>query len=180
MVVLLLSVSARYGFHRDELYFIVAGRRLDWGYVDQPPLTPLLARISETIGGTSPVALRILPALALAAVVLLSAAMARRFGGGPRAQTFAAVTAGGAGFALAVGHLLSTSTFDYLLWTLATYLLVRLLAGADPRWWLALGLTVGNSYALDFFHAERWCCESNFAIETTLTFTNCGTVPTIY
>jgi fibro-slime domain-containing protein len=44
----------------------------------------------------------------------------------------------------------------------------------------ALGLTVGNSYALDFFQAERWCCESNFAIETTLTFTNCGTVPTIY
>ncbi len=44
----------------------------------------------------------------------------------------------------------------------------------------ALGLTIGNSYPLDFFHAERWCCESNFAIETTLTFTNCGTVPTIY
>ena len=44
----------------------------------------------------------------------------------------------------------------------------------------ALGLSVGGSYPLDFFHAERWCCESNFAIETTLTFTNCGTVPTIY
>jgi hypothetical protein len=39
---------------------------------------------------------------------------------------------------------------------------------------------VGNSYPLDFFHAERWCCESNFAIQTTLTFTNCGTEPTIY
>jgi 4-amino-4-deoxy-L-arabinose transferase-like glycosyltransferase len=155
VVVLLLSVSARYGFHRDELYFIVAGRRLDWGYVDQPPLTPLLARISETIGGTSLVALRILPALALGAVALLAAAMARRFGGGPRAQTFAAVAAGGAGFALAVGHLLSTSTFDYLLWTLAAYLLVRLLGGADPRWWLALGLTVGvgleNKHLMAFF-----------------------------
>ena len=152
---LLLAVSARYGFHRDELYFIVAGRRLDWGYVDQPPLTPLLARISETIGGKSPVALRVLPALALAAVVLLAAAMARRFGGGSRAQVFAALTAGGAGFALAVGHLLSTSTFDYLLWTLATYFLVRLMAGADPRWWLALGLTVGiglqNKHLMVFF-----------------------------
>jgi 4-amino-4-deoxy-L-arabinose transferase-like glycosyltransferase len=155
--VLLLAVSGRYGFHRDELYFVVAGRRLDWGYVDQPPLTPLLARISETIGGTSPVALRILPALALGAVVILAAAKARRFGGGSRAQTFAAVTAGGAGFALAVGHLLSTSTFDYLLWTLAAYLLVRLLAGADPRWWVALGVTVGvglqNKHLMAFLAA---------------------------
>ena len=152
---LLLAVSARYGFHRDELYFVVAGRRLDWGYVDQPPLTPLLARISETIGGASPVALRVLPAFALGAVVLLAAAMARRFGGGQRAQTFAAVTAGGAGFALAIGHLLSTSTFDYLLWTLAAYVLVRLLAGDDPRWWVALGLTVGvglqNKHLMAFF-----------------------------
>ncbi len=155
IVVLLLAVSARYGFHRDELYFVVAGRRLAWGYVDQPPLTPLLARISETIGGTSPVVLRILPALALGAVVFLGAAMARRFGGDPRAQVFASVTAGGAGFALAVGHLLSTSTFDYLLWTLAAYLLVRILAGDDPRWWLALGATVGiglqNKHLMAFF-----------------------------
>lgn len=155
VVVLLLAVSGRYGFHRDELYFLVAGRRLDWGYVDQPPLTPLLANISATLGGSSPVALRVLPALALGAVVLLAAAMARIFGGGRRAQVFASVTAGGAGFALAVGHLLSTSTFDYLLWSVATYLLVRLLAGADARWWLGLGLTVGvglqNKHLMVFF-----------------------------
>ena len=83
IVALLLAVSGRYGFHRDELYFIVAGRNLDWGFIDQPPLTPLLARITETVGGTSPTAIRVLPAFAIGAVVLLAAAMARRFGGGP-------------------------------------------------------------------------------------------------
>ena len=95
LVALLLSMAGRYGFHRDELYFVVAGRRLDWGFIDQPPLTPLLARVSETIGGTSPVALRILSALAIGGVVLLAASMARRFGGGPTAQIFAGVTSGG-------------------------------------------------------------------------------------
>ena len=65
VVVLLVSMAGRYGFHRDELYFVVAGRRLDWGFVDQPPLTPLIARISETVGWTSPVPLRVLPALAI-------------------------------------------------------------------------------------------------------------------
>lgn len=143
VVVLLLSVAGRYGFHRDELYFLIAGRRLDWGYVDQPPLTPLVARVSETIGGVSPLAIRILPALAVGGVVLLAAAIARRFGGGGGAQVFAAVAAGGAGFALAVGHLLSTATFDYLLWTVVIWLLVGLLDGDDQRRWVLLGLVVG-------------------------------------
>lgn len=143
IVALLLAVSGRYGFHRDELYFLVAGRNLDWGFVDQPPLTPLLARISETIGGTSPTAIRVLPALAIGAVVLITAAIARRFGGGRRAQVFAGIAAGGAGYALAVGHLLSTSTFDYLLWSIAIWLLVGLLDGDDPRRWALLGAVVG-------------------------------------
>lgn len=142
-MVLLLTVAGRYGFHRDELYFIVAGRRLDWGYVDQPPLTPLVARVAETVAGTSPTALRVLPALAIGAVVLLAASMAKHLGGGLRAQVFAAVAAGGSGVALAIGHLLSTTSFDYLLWTLATWMLVRLLDDADPRWWLAFGATIG-------------------------------------
>ena len=143
IVALLLAVSGRYGFHRDELYFVVAGRNLDWGFVDQPPLTPLLARLSELVGGTSPTAIRVLPALAIGLVVLLAASMARRFGGRRRAQFFAAVTAGGTGYALAVGHLLSTSTFDYLLWTVAIWLLCGLLDGADPKQWPVLGVVVG-------------------------------------
>jgi hypothetical protein len=34
--VVLLSVSARYGYHRDELYFRVAGRHLDWAIPTSP------------------------------------------------------------------------------------------------------------------------------------------------
>lgn len=143
IVVLELAVSARYGFHRDEMYFVVAGRDLDWGFVDQPPLTPLLTRVSELIGGTSPTAIRVLPALAIGAVVLVAAATAQRFGAGRRGQLLAGMSAGGAGYALAVGHLMSTATYDYLLWTVVLWLLVGLLDGDHPRRWLMLGAIVG-------------------------------------
>src|SRR5713101_8483491 len=65
-----MAVSARYGYVRDELYFLSAGQHLAFGYVDQPPLTPVLARISAAVTGNSLVGFRILPALALAALVV--------------------------------------------------------------------------------------------------------------
>lgn len=157
-VALLVAVSARYGFHRDELYFIVAGRRLDWGYVDQPPLVPLVARLSETIGGLSPTALRFIPALAVGCVALISAAISKRFGGGPRAQTFAAACAGLTGVLLGEGHLLSTAVFDYLLWSLGLWILVRVLDGESPVLWLLLGVVVGvgtqNKHTIAFLAAS--------------------------
>lgn len=156
-VVLLLAVSGRYGFHRDELYFLIAGRNLDWGFVDQPPLAPLVARVSELIFGTSPTALRLLPAIAVGVVSLLAASMARRFGGGRIAQVFAAATAGLTGVLLGEGHLLSTAVLDYAFWGLGLWILVRLLDGDSPMWWIGLGLVVGvglqNKHTMAFFAA---------------------------
>ncbi|MCB1247693.1 MAG: glycosyltransferase family 39 protein, partial [Acidimicrobiia bacterium] len=117
-VAVLLATSARYGFHRDELYFVVAGRNLAWGYVDQPPFTPLIARISEEVGSASPIALRLLPALAVGLVAVLAAMMARRFGGDRVAQVFAAFTTAFTGVLLGEGHLLSTAVFDYAFWAM--------------------------------------------------------------
>lgn len=143
IVALLLVVSPRYGFHRDELYFVVAGRNLDWGFVDQPPLTPLVARASEVVLGTTPTALRALPALAVGLVAVIAASMARRFGAGKGGQVFAALTAGLCGVLLGEGHLLSTAVFDFLLWAVALWLLALILDGANPLLWLGIGTVIG-------------------------------------
>ncbi len=91
LVALLLAVALRYGPHRDELYFVAAGRRLAWGYPDQPPLTPAIASLVDTVAPGSLVALRSVSAAAMALVVVLAALCARELGGAAPAQRLALI-----------------------------------------------------------------------------------------
>ena len=138
-----MAVSGRYGYHRDELYFLAAGRHLAFGYVDQPPMTPLLARISAAIFDNSLVGLRVVAALALAALVGLTAAMSRLLGAGRTGQMLAALATASCAEYLGAMHLLTTTTPDFVFWTLTLLLILRLLSSADPRWWLPIGVCVG-------------------------------------
>lgn len=139
----LLTVAGRYGYHRDELYFLQAGRRPALGYVDQPPLVPLLARVQDAVLGGSVASLRVLPALASAGAVVAAGLLARELGGDRRARVVAAAAVSGGGFLLASGHLLSTATFDLALWMVALLPAARMLRTGDARMWLPIGAVVG-------------------------------------
>lgn len=138
----LLLLAQWHGFHRDELYFIVAGQNPAFGYPDQPPLAPLLSALTAAIVGIEPIAVRILPAVSVGVVIVLTALMARDMGGSSRAQVVAAITIALSGL-LAAGHLGSTATYEILLWTVLLWIVVKLLGGADARLWLAVGLVAG-------------------------------------
>ena len=142
-----LAVSARYGYHRDELYFLAAGQHLSFGYVDQPALTPLLARLSSLATGGTLTGLRVLPALALGVLVLLTGAISRRLGANRAGQLLAALATATCAEYLGALHLLTTTTPDMLAWAVTLYLSVRLLESRDPRWWLPIGITVGVGLA---------------------------------
>jgi hypothetical protein len=138
-----MAVSARYGYVRDELYFLAAGRHLAFGYVDQPPLTPLLARVSALATGHTLVGLRVLPAFGLVALVVTTAAMSRLLGAGRSGQLLAALAAATCAEYLGAMHELTTTTPDFVFWAATLLLVTRLLASQDPRWWLAVGTCAG-------------------------------------
>lgn len=139
----LLVLSGRYGYHRDELYFLVSARRLAWGFVDQPPLTPAIARLAEAMAPDSLVALRAFPAAFTAVTVVLTGLCAREFGAGMLGQSAAAVGAAASPGLLGVGHLLSTSTLDVTLWVAIAFVVLRVLRTHDVRLWLPVGALVG-------------------------------------
>jgi 4-amino-4-deoxy-L-arabinose transferase-like glycosyltransferase len=143
LVALLLLVAGRYGYHRDELYFLVASRHLAWGYVDQPPLTPALAGLARLLFGDWLPGLRLLPALAVGALVVVTGLIARELGGGRAVQVLAAACVAVSGVTIAVGHLHATTTYDVLLWAVGLLLLARLLGTGDRRLWLPIGLVAG-------------------------------------
>jgi 4-amino-4-deoxy-L-arabinose transferase-like glycosyltransferase len=144
-VAILLAVASRYGWHRDELYFLEAGKHLAWGYIDQPPFTPAVARLADELAPDNLVVLRVLPALATAATIVLGALIVRELGGRRQAQIAGALAVAAGGFAIGVGHLLSTAVFDLTAWMALLCLTARLLRSGNPRWWVAFGAVAGVS-----------------------------------
>jgi 4-amino-4-deoxy-L-arabinose transferase-like glycosyltransferase len=138
------TTSARYGFFRDELYFIACSKHLAWGYVDQPPLVAFAAWLSSPVG-YHPLALRALPALAAALTVYVTVALAGELGGGPFARILAGLATLLVPAYLLLGNVLTTTSFEPLSWTLVVYAAIRIVRGDSAsarRWWLLLSFAI--------------------------------------
>jgi len=138
----LMALSGRYGYHRDELYFRMLGEQPALGYFDTPPLTPMIAKLSIALFGDNVVALRVAPALIVAVTVVLVALSCRELGGSRGAQVLTAVGIACSSMTLISGHMLLTLTPDLALWAAAILFLLKAIR-VDPRWWLAVGAVVG-------------------------------------
>lgn len=142
LAVVLALTSARYGYHRDELYF----RMLDpaWGYVDQPPLTPLLVQAISAIADET-WTIRIPAVLAAAGSVPVIALITRELGGDRYAQALAAWAYATASTPLLMGHVMLTASLDLLVWPTVGLFVMRALLRNQDRWWYVAGAVVGLS-----------------------------------
>ena len=149
-----VTLSGRYGYFRDELYFLDCGRHLDWGYVDHAPMIGLLARLALALGGSLP-ALRVIPAVAGALLVALTMVLAWRLGAGRFGQAMAGLAVLAAPINLGVGSLLTMNCLEPLFWIGCVYALVRVIDTGRPRLFAAAGVLAGlglmNKHSTVFF-----------------------------
>ena len=152
-----LYAGRHYGYFVDELYYLACSRHLDWGYVDQPPLIALVTLVVRLVLGQSLAAIRLLPALAGVAEVLLTALIARELGGKRFAQALAAMAALVAPGILGADGLLTMNAFEPLFWMGCAYLLIRLIKTENTKLWIWFGVLAGfgleNKYSMLIFGA---------------------------
>src|ERR1700729_2950339 len=147
----ILAQHAGYGIFRDELYYLVCGRHLAFGYVDQPPLVALQARLSETLFGHDTMwSLRLISGLAGAAKVFLTGVLCWALGGGRRAAALAMLGVLAGGVYLGIDGFLSMNSFDPVFWMLCVLALIRIVesnSSSEVRnWWIVLGVSAGLAF----------------------------------
>ena len=147
----ILAQHAGYGIFRDEMYYLVCGRRLAFGYVDQPPLVALQARLSEMLFGHDTMwSLRLISAMAGAVKVFLTGLLVWALGGGRKAAALAMLAVIGAGVYLGIDSFLSMNSFDPVLWMGCALALVRIVKAESPseirNWWIVFGVSAGLAF----------------------------------
>ena len=167
VVAALVLVGGRYGFHGDELYFVVTGRHAQVAAPDNPMLVPYLAAGWYALVDGDLRAFRVLPALAAGAYVVVGALVARELGARPRQQLAAAAAVALSGLTLAVGHLFETTTFDMAATAAASWLYVRAMRAAPQRWgpWVGAGILTGVAMEIKVLAAlVLLCCLLGVAV----------------
>jgi hypothetical protein len=138
-----LLTASRYGFHRDEFYYLASGQHLAWGFVDQPPVVPFLALVGSELFGATPWGLRVLSAVAGAATVVVAGLLARELGGGRFAQGMAALAVLFAPLFISANTMLQTVPFDQLWWLLGALGVARAVRTGSTTAWAFTGLVLG-------------------------------------
>lgn len=132
-----------YSLFHDEPYYWVGAKRLGFGYVDHPPLAPWLLAAVTALLGDGRLAFALVPALCLLATVLLTGAMAQRFGAKGFGQALAGLCVGVMPFSLVLFSFYSVNALEILLWTAATFLVVEMIRTGNDRLWLGIGVVAG-------------------------------------
>lgn len=145
LLIQLLTVRG-YGLNGDELYYLACSDHLDWGYVDQPPLSIFLLHVQRVFGGDSLFSIRLLPALAGFFTVLLTGLLARQMGAAIFGQLIAGLCALVAPVYLALNHMFSMNAFEVLFWLVVFHLMVRMIDGGRPTLWVWFGLVMGLGF----------------------------------
>lgn len=146
--------NTNYGLHRDEFLYFDEGQNLAWGFMEVPPFTPFIGALADLLGG-SVFAIRLFPALAGTAIVLLAGFLVKELGGKKWAIVFTCLP-----LVLSVALCWSNTlfqpvTFNQLFWFLTAFWLVKIIKTEEKKYWYCLGITIGigllTKYSIVFY-----------------------------
>ena len=144
-----------YGYFRDELYYILCGRHLAWGYVDHGPAVAIQANLALALFGKSLAGIRMLSAAGGAARVFLTGILALSLGGRRPAQALAMIGVLLAPQYLGTDSYLSMNSFESLFWMTCLLALILIVRGGSEKLWLLFGFSAGlgllNKPSMTFF-----------------------------
>jgi hypothetical protein len=141
-----LLTANRYGIFRDEMYYLACSQHMAWGYVDHPPAGVLMAWIARHVFGESLLGLRLLPALAGAALVWLTGKLVQELGGGRFAQALAALAILPVPLYVVLNHWLTLNAFEPLIWMGCIWCVLRAINRDDLSYWLGFGVLAGVGF----------------------------------
>ena len=154
-IVLQMATNGRYGYFRDELYYLALSHHLAWGYVDLAPMAPFVLCISRTFFGESLHAIRLLPAVALGAEILITGLIARELGGKRFAVLLSCLAVLVAPVIVNNASRFSMNPFESLFWMGSIYFVLRAINHNQPQMLLwsgvLIGLGVENKHSTAFF-----------------------------
>lgn len=132
-----------FSYFRDELYYLACAERLDFGYVDHPPLSVAILWGVRALAGDSLLAIRLTAALFGALALIVAGLITRELGGGRFAVLFTSLCVLLAPAFLGIHSFYSMNAIDHFIWAMSFYLIARILARPSIGLWIALGVVFG-------------------------------------
>jgi hypothetical protein len=140
---MLTNITGAYGFFRDELYYLACADHLAWGYVDHPPFSIFLLKLSRLIFGDSLTAVRLVPSLAHTGTIVMTGLMVKQMGGKRMAILLAGVAVLCSLIHIGMCLIYSMNAIDIFLWSLTAYLLLKIINTRQNSYWIVLGFVLG-------------------------------------
>jgi hypothetical protein len=143
LLVYLSSFVKGYGYFIDEFYYIACASRPAFGYVDHPPLAPLILTVFQFFFGNSIASIRLLPALAESGSVFFTGILVKETGGRKFAQSLAACAIAASAMIVTFGGIYSMNAYESLLAIVLLIIAIKMIKENDPKKWIQLGIVMG-------------------------------------
>jgi len=141
-LILHVVVADQYGFHRDEYLYLAQTEHLAWGFMEVPPALAFLGA-GIRFFGDGIIWIKFIPALFGCAMIFMIAKMVADLGGKHWAQITAVLAFAVVPAFLRTHHLFQPVFLNQFMWTLLTFLVVRLLVTENKYYWYGIGATIG-------------------------------------